>query len=141
MITIKEIKQQAHSLNGCAKVDAMTTWEKVVNTLLSPQGREFAVKHSFPTLEMFRATKGLDKFDLFVDKGDMAFDGYDCVLVGDCNAEVNAVKNQCLHHIVLFYGAKARITTGGYAVVNITRIGNCDVEIINDGTAKVYYND
>ena len=75
-----------------------------------------------------------------MDKGKVVFNGYDAVFVGDCKAEINAVKNNALHHIVLFYGAKAKITTGGYAVVNITRIGDCEVEIINDGTAKIYDN-
>lgn len=139
MTSIEKIKAQARSLDGCAKVEEIKDCESAIKILFSPQGREFAVKNAFPSLETFRGIDGLDEYGVFVDRGEIqCSDRYDMAFVGNCKATIKADKNAHLYHILVCYGAECLIEASKYAVVTVSKIGECAVNIVNDGTARVY---
>lgn len=138
MITLENIRKQAKHYNACAKVEELSGWKEAVSTLLSPQGREFAVKTQYPSLDVWRDMIDLSKEGVYLDRKGVVATDYNNIFVGDTTAVVVADKNEQIYHIMAYHGATVVVYARKYSVVNITEIGDVNVNVVTDGTSKVY---
>ena len=58
-------------------------------------------------------------------------------IIGKTEAMIEYDDNTKLHRIILMHGARTVIKVSNYAVVNVINVGNCPIEVINDGTGKM----
>ncbi len=135
---IEKIMNDAISLNACRKVLEIDSMEKAIFILLSPQGREFALRTGFPDVKTFRDNiEEVSKVDgVFVDQSGNILN-HDCVAVGESHVEVWAEGAEKLIHVMAMHGAKVTLYANDYAVCTITEVNGGTVEIINDGTAVI----
>lgn len=138
MTGIEDIKKSALELGACNKVESINSIKDAIDLLMTPQGREFAIKTGFPSIELWRTTANhiLLPDCVFLDEDKQGVDESDVVIVGESNVSIIANKPISLYHIIAMHGAKVEINASNYAVVTVTSI-NSTVKIINDGTAKV----
>ncbi|MBD5319356.1 MAG: hypothetical protein HDS07_00420 [Bacteroides sp.] len=138
MIKIDDIKAMAYTLGACNKVESINSIADAVGLLLTPQGREFALKTGFPSIELWRTTANhiLLPDCVFLDEDKRGVDESDVVIVGESSVSIVADKPIKLYHIIAMHGAEVEINASNYAVVTVTSI-NATVRITNDGTAKV----
>ena len=136
---IENIKRSAIGLGACNKVDSVNSIGDALALLMTPQGREFALKTGFPTLEIWRKNPyEVDRSEMVLL--DMGLDNYseneDYIVVGDTFLEATFDRPDKLYHIIAMHGAEVEIKASDYAVVTVTNI-NSTVRISNDGTAIV----
>lgn len=134
---IDDIKQNAHSLGACALLDNVDSFKDAVRLLTTPQGREFACRTGYPSLDTWRENESDVKDLVFLDSGDVTVCG-DCIAVGSTNVDVIAVGTEKLTHIIIMHGARLSLTACRYAVVTITNVCGEIEQIDNDGTARIY---
>lgn len=80
----------------------------------------------------------VEKYGVYVDAGDIQLkNNVNIGIIGDTDAMLEYDDNTVVHKIILMHGAKATIKASNYSVINLTNVNNCQVTIINDGTAKV----
>lgn len=134
-----DIVKEATRLGACSKSGSVTDWKSLVWLFFSPQGREFCEENNFPNIEMFREMKPYVKdWGVYVDAGNIELKNAPTVgVIGDTHAALSYSDNTKVHKLILMHGAKARVTLSHYAVLLLVNIGNCEIEIENDGTAKV----
>lgn len=146
MTSIYDIKKSALALGACNKVESINSIEDAIALLMTPQGREFALKTGFPAYYTWRDLwDSLDEYSdpiinnthLFVDtvKTEL-MTGKDCIVVGISKVKINAYGPKRIIHVIAMYGADVEINASNYAVVTVTSI-NATVKITNDGTAIV----
>ena len=146
MTGINDIKKYALALGACNKVESINSIGDAIALLMTPQGREFALKTGFPTYEIWRDLwDSLDEdSDPMINNTHLLVDtvktelmtGKDCLAVGISKVKVNAYGPKRIIHVLAMHGAEVEINASNYAVVTVTSI-NATVKIINDGTAKV----
>lgn len=134
-----DIVKEAAKFGACSKSGAVTDWKSLVWLFFSPQGREFCEDNNFPNIEMFREMKPYVKdWGVFVDSGRITLkNNLNIGIIGDTQATLEYTDNTKAHKLILMHGSKARIKVSNYAVLLLVNIGNCEVEIENDGTAKI----
>ncbi|MCL3851452.1 hypothetical protein M1P97_09155 [Parabacteroides sp. GYB001] len=134
-----DIVKEAAKLGACSKSGSVTDWKSLVWLFFSPQGREFCEENNFPNIEMFREMKPYVKnWGVYVDAGNIVLENVPTAgIIGDTQALLSYSDNTKVHKLILMHGGKARVTLSHYAVLLLVNIGNCEVEIENDGTAKV----
>lgn len=135
---IENIKKRALEIGACTKVKSLESIKSAVELLLTPQGREFAMKTGFPSLDTWRANKDhiadLPEVFLDIEKGEAV--NQDCVCIGDSDVSVELNNTARLYHIIAMHGASVEINASDYAVVTVNEIGS-KIKIKNDGTAIV----
>lgn len=138
MTGINDIKKSAVTLGACDKVEAINSIKEAVALLMTPQGREFALKTGFPTLEAWRANKEAVNAvpGVYVDTPNVGVGKHNCVAIGDTNLHANLSGIDQLYHVIAMHGAKVEVHASNYAVVTVTNI-NAETFIHNDGTAHV----
>ena len=138
MTVINDIKKSALALGACGKVESINSIEEAVKLLMTPQGREFALKTGFPTPETWRehAHRAKEIHEVYLDLKNVLVINQDCVCVGDSAISVELDNPDKLYHVIAMHGAEVEINASNYAVVTVTSI-NATVRITNDGTAKV----
>ena len=145
MTGIEEIKKSALALGACGKVESINSIEEAVKLLMTPQGREFAVKTGFPTLDTWQEVWDKMPEDeeprisgvyILVDSVKAILHNEDCIVVGKSKLSVDFNKPDKLHYIIAMHGATVEINASNYAVVTVSSI-NATVKINNDGTAIV----
>lgn len=145
MTGINDIKEKALELGACDKVISITSISDAVKLLLTPQGREFALKTGFPTYEACRKVwdelpededTQINGIHFLVDSVKTILHNEDCIAVGISNLLVDFNRPDRLHHVIAMHGAKVEVHASNYAVVTVTNIGST-VRISNDGTAHV----
>lgn len=145
MISIIDIKNSALALGACNKVKSINSIEDAISLLLTPQGREFALKTGFPTYDIWKDYwNSLPEDDdctrngilFLVDSVKTILNNVDCIAVGISKLKVNAYGPNRIIHVIAMHGAEVEINASNYAVVTVTSI-NATVKITNDGTAKV----
>ena len=138
MMGIDDIQKSALSLGACDLVKFLNSIEDAVELLMTPQGREFALKTGFPTLEVWRANA--EKVNatprVFLDTLNVNVGNHDCVAIGNTKLHVNLNGVDQLYHVIAMHGAEVEINASNYAVVTVTSI-KATVRITNDGTANV----
>lgn len=135
---ILNIIDTATRKGACPAVKNITVWNDAINLLLSPQGREFALKTKYPSIQAFRDNYSkLSEFStIHIDAGNIELYNTDCILVGDTYATIYTSSNDRLLHVIAMHGAKVKIEAHNYAVITATVIDSL-VDVYNDGTAKV----
>ncbi len=146
MTGIDDIKQTALALGACGKVESINSTGDAISLLMTPQGREFALKTGFPTYKMWKkfwdnlpedAPTEINGIHFLVDSVKTIFrNDKDCIAVGISNIIVHAQNPKRLIHVIAMHGATVEIHASNYAVVNVTSI-NSTVTVKNDGTAIV----
>lgn len=138
MTGINDIKKSAFELGACDKVESINSIKDAIDLLMTPQGREFALKTGFPTLEVWR--EHADKVNatpgVFLDTFNVNVGNHDCVAIGNTNLHANLSGVDQLYHVIAMHGAEVEINASNYSVISICSV-NADITIHNDGTAKV----
>lgn len=135
---INDIKKYALALGACNKINGILTIKDAITLLMTPQGREFALKTGFPSIELWRST-ACNIFlpdNVILDDDKHGADESDLVIIGESFVSVIADNPVNLYHIMAMHGAEVEVKATNYAVVTVTNI-NSTVRISNDGTAKV----
>lgn len=136
---VSDVMRSALELGACNQSGKATDWESLCWLFFTPQGREFCENNNFPSIEIFRNMKpNVGKYGVYVDAGEIQLkNNVNLGIIGDTDAMLEYDDNTVVHKIILMHGAKATIKASNYAVINLTNVNNCQVTIINDGTAKV----
>ena len=135
---IEKILKEAHGYKACDKTESITDMQSAISTLLSPQGREFALNTGYPALSVFRENmESVSKVrGVFVDCGKCLASNMDCVAVGDTDLTLSLSGTDRLCHVMAMHGAHVTIDARRYATVTITKVGG-SVTVTGDGTAAV----
>ena len=151
MTGIDDIKAMALASGACNKVLGITSIKEAVELLMTPQGREFALKTGFPTLRVWSSNKDALKdwnkqsanplYDfqsklVAINEPSCRGNNIDMIIVGDTKCTSNFSNPYRLYHLIVMHGAEVEIYASNYAVVTVTNIGAI-VKIHNDGTAHV----
>lgn len=136
---VSDVMRSALELGACNQSGKATDWKSLCWLFFTPQGREFCENNNFPSIEIFRNMKpNVEKYGVYVDAGDIQLkNNVNVGIIGDTDAMLEYDDNTVVHKIILMHGAKATIKASNYSVINLTNVNNCQVTIINDGTAKV----
>lgn len=141
---MEELMRYLNGLGACQLKDEVDSLESAIRMMFTPQGREFCVKTGFPTLDFLREHKEdlNDIHGVFIDCGNFTLHSLDSqclnlLLSGSTIASIRISKPTHLYKIIVAYNAKLTLHAEDYAVVTVTKIGEAEIEIINDGTAKV----
>ena len=141
---VDKIRAGAQELGACNKANGIRSFADVANSLFSPQGREFALKHDFPTIELWRSAKSecsnLSGYEIYVDVPTFTLhlDGMrqHVALIGDTTARINIDAPDALHHIILMHGASVEVNASNYATFTL-EADKSSAYILNlDNTAK-----
>lgn len=135
---IEKILREAHGYKACDKTDGITDMQSAITTLLSPQGREFALNTGYPTLSVFRENmESVSKVrGVFADRGKCLASNMDCVAVGDTDLTLSLSGTDRLYHVMAMHGAHVTVDARRYATVTVTKAGGT-VSVTGDGTAAV----
>ncbi|MDE7440645.1 MAG: hypothetical protein K2M69_00555 [Muribaculaceae bacterium] len=145
MTGINFIKETAHNLGACGRMDSINSVNEAVELFMSPQGREFALKTGFPTYEIWRsfydsldedAEPRINDIYILVDSVKTILHNQECIVIGNSNITIDYSDQKRLYHVIAMHGAAVEIHASDYAVVTVTNIKST-VKIINDGTAEV----
>lgn len=129
----------ADKIDRCDMFTGEESIEELARLMFTPQGREFMLANSFPTLTQFRKFKKYnpEHFNVYIDSGNITLnEPGDIYLIGNTTAEVYCRKTAS-HHIILMHGASATIYAGGYSVINPETDNKSEIIIKAAPTAKV----
>lgn len=122
--SLERIRQEARALGACALIERGETANELLDALFSSQGREFALKHSFPSLNLLREVESELDTRVLVDKGEVEASQMPNILVaGNTEAYISCDTLNKLYHIIVMHGAKAHIELRGHAVATICVVG------------------
>lgn len=137
MKTINEIKKSALALGACGRISRVSSISEASSLLMTPQGREFALKTGYPDIDTWRSVSGSAEMSgALIDCGKTKVRDCDFIAAGESIVEASFRSRRQLYHILAMHGAEVRIVAGNYAVVNVTAI-NARVIVTDDGTAIV----
>lgn len=141
---MEELKKYLNGLGACSLKGEVDSIESAVRMMFTPQGREFCIKTGFPTLDFLRKHKAeLNAIPgVFIDCGNITQHSLDSqypnlLISGLTRVSIHISKPIHLHKIIVTHSAKLTLNATDHAVVTITKIGEAEIEIINDGTAKI----
>lgn len=136
---VADVMRSALELGACNQSGKATDWKSLCWLFFTPQGREFCENNNFPSLEIFRGMRAhVAAYGVYVDGGAVTLrNNANVGIIGETVATLEYDDNTKVHKVILMHGAKATIKASNYAVINLTNVGNCEVNIINDGTARV----
>lgn len=139
MTDINEIKAMALAYGACGKASGITSIKEAIELLMTPQGREFAVRTGFPTLAMCRECR--DEANAipgaYVDTANLLMNSRDILAIGNTEVNVRYSEPDHLYKVVAMHGAKVNITATNYAVVTVSSYDS-EVVVEHDGTALVF---
>ena len=135
---IEKILETAKGYKACEKTDGITDMQSAIATLLTPQGREFALNTGYPNLSTFRENaEELGRVrGVFVDRGKCLASNMDCIAVGDTDLTLSLSGVERLYHVMAMHGAHVTVDARKYATVTITKAGG-SVTVTGDGTAAI----
>lgn len=141
---MNELKKYLNGLGACNLKDEVDSLESAVRMMFTPQGREFCIKTGFPTLDFLREHKHeLNAMNgVFADRGSITLPTLDpqcsnLLISGATKAIIHVSKPITLTRIIVAHNAHLTLYAEDYAVVTVTKLGDAEFEIVNDGTAKV----
>lgn len=137
---ITKILNGATALGACRKTNGITSAEQLVALFFSPQGREFCLKHNYPTLAMWREIKAsipsLEKLGFYIDAGAIELRNKENIaIIGQTRCVAKFDENNSIFHTIALHGAKATIKACNYAVFEAEADAASEVETIKDKTA------
>lgn len=122
--TIKQIYEQAKLIGCCDKFTGKErTLEDIVALFTSPQGLEFCIKHSFPSITTYRSFKAhdawLQEHGIYIDAGAITLKNpRRAILIGRTSATVTFDTLE-RHEVVVLQGAKCTVGAWKWAVVRV----------------------
>lgn len=142
--TVDKIRAGAQELGACNKANDIRSFADVAESLFSPQGREFAIKHDYPTIELWRSAKSeysdLSEYEIYVDVQTLTLhlDGMrqHVALIGKTTARINIDAPDALHHIILMHGASVEVNASNYATFTLEADESSEYVLNLDNTAK-----
>lgn len=151
MGSIEIIKKRAKNKGACDKIDKVNTIASLIRYAFTPQFLEFCEANSFPSIEDLDALSKeyplLTNRRVYINAGinNLASkDGrvvsknpHHVIAAGQTEVIMNCTYPDTTYYLILFHGAKARVTASDYAVVKVVEVGEgCELEFINqDETA------
>lgn len=137
---ITKILNGATALGACRKTNGITSAEQLAALFFSPQGREFCLKHNYPTLAMWREIKAsihsLEKLGFYIDAGTIELRNKETIaIIGQTRCVAKFDENNSIFHTIALHGAKATINACNYAVFEAEADAASEVETIKDKTA------
>lgn len=147
MKLIEELLKGATELGACNKTKGITTLAELVALFTSPQGREFCIKHNYPSREQWRqiadhwSAEELSRYGVYVDLPSDYTETQDnpgtIIAVGETtHIDIRIWGADKLYRIMLMHGATATITASHYAVFDIEAGNGCKYQITKDETAR-----
>ncbi|MCM1295857.1 MAG: hypothetical protein NC311_09975 [Muribaculaceae bacterium] len=135
---IEKILETAQRYKACDVAHKITDMPSAIATLLSPQGREFALHTCYPDLATFRENaEAVAKVrGVFLDRGKCLVSNIDCIAVGDTELTLSLSGTDRLYHVMAMHGAHVTVDARRYATVTVTKAGG-SVTITGDGTAAI----
>lgn len=136
---VNRLIRAALAKGACSGSDKVSDYKSLVWMLFSPQGREFCEENNFPALSDLEAIKAeVEPYGVFVNSGYVHRNNQPHIaLMGDTEATLEYSDVSQVYKIILMHGAKAKIKASNYAVLQITNIGGCKVEIEKDKTVVI----
>lgn len=134
-----EVCNMARNLGACRLIDGIRDLEELSKYIFAPQGLEFCTIHQFPALDILQQHKDIiEKYGYFVDCGHMSrSNDMNIVIAGNTIAELDYNKCSYMNKIIIMYGASVTINASNYAVLQIYKIGECNVVINKDDTSII----
>lgn len=139
-----ELNKYLNRLGACSLKREVDSLESAIRMMFTPQGREFCIKTGFPTLNFLRKHKEeLNTIPgVFIDCGNITLFSQashfpNLLISGETRATPHISNPTTLHKIIVAHNAKLDLQAEGYAVVTIAKIGDAEIKVSNDGTAKV----
>lgn len=137
---IAKILNGAKALGACRKTDGITTAEQLAALYFSPQGREFCLKHNYPTLPMWQEIKAtipnLEDMGIYIDAGAIELQDKETIaLVGETRAVAKFDRNNSVFRVMILHGATAEIEATNYSVFEVETDKTGKATIIKDKTA------
>lgn len=137
---IAKILNGAKTLGACRKTDGISTAEQLAALYFSPQGREFCLKHNYPTLAMWQEIKaqipGLEEMGIYIDAGAIELRNKEnTALVGQTRAVAKFDENNSVFHVLALHGASVRIEAANYSVFEAETDKTGQATINKDKTA------
>ena len=134
-----EVCNMARNLGACRLIDGIRDLEELSKYIFAPQGLEFCTTHQFPALDILQQHKDIiEKYGYFVDCGHMSrSNDMNIVIAGNTIAELDYNKCSYMNKIIIMYGASVTINASNYAVLQIYKIGECNVVINKDDTSII----
>lgn len=137
---INDILHKAKALGACDRANQdIQSWLDLAELYFSAQGLEFCTNKNFPSLNLWRKINrkyDISEFGIFVE-GKRAYSVNQpniAVIGSEARLEYNRIGK---YTIVLQHGAKAVIKASNYAVLNIIKIGECEMELEMDNTVRL----
>lgn len=140
MITVSEIISNAKAFGACGLANhKIQSWEALAELYFSPQGIEFCNNMNFPSMALWhkiRTGHDVSEFGIFIEgRIRHSVNRPNVAIIG---THARLVYNQIgKYTIVLQHGARAIIQASNYAVLNIVKIGTCEVKLETDNTVRV----
>lgn len=137
---IKRILNEVADLGACRKTEGITTARQLAALYFSPQGREFCIKHNYPTLARWKEIKAripnLEEMGFYIDAGEIKLHNKESVaLVGQTRAVAKLDKNNSVFHILVLHEASASVEASNYSVFEVETDNTGQVTINKDITA------
>jgi hypothetical protein len=111
--------EAAKRVEECRMFKGTETFPELVALFTSPQGIEFCIANSFPSLAALRLFKKEqpEKYGIYIDAGSITLTDPECaILIGRTNATVKC--STCARHkVVTMHGAVATILASRWTVV------------------------
>lgn len=129
----------AQQLDNCTMFSGEETLPELVGIMFEPQGREFILANSFPTLSLFRKFKPFnpEKYGVYIDSGNLTLnDPGKVFLIGNVNAEIYCRRTKT-NNIILLHGAKAKVFASRYAIVKAENDRKSEIQISSTSTSKI----
>lgn len=104
-----KVIDDAIKLGACSKVKNIDSLKKAVSLFFSPQGREFCLKHNYPSIDIFRSLGDLSEYNVFVDNNNVNKIDEDIALI---NSHGELEFTEGYHKVILMHGSTANIKVG-----------------------------
>lgn len=111
------IIDKAINLGACEKITKATDIRSLAWLFFSPQGREFCIEHNFPSLKDFKALKGCENYNVFVNKKVKKLNTDVALIHSRGDLVFNKVDR--VYKVILMHGSKANIYIENGAVVTV----------------------
>lgn len=140
MNTIDQIIGSAKDLGACPRLENGMAIKDLTLLAYSPQGREFCIKHDFPSSNLLKDIdcRELTRYNFYRDEIDMgrSVTRNACFINSRLTADVK--NNAVLHHIIVLDNSDIRLYLDDYVVADINISETSRVEIFLNNTAKLF---
>jgi hypothetical protein len=137
--SLQRIRRTAMEMGACRLAGQMDSPRDAVRLLFTAQGREFCMKHQWPSRAEFAsmARELENEPGIFIESGRAMTGTIDVLASGASDVTVLASGADRLRHVVACNGARVRLDVRNHAVVTACAFSGAHIDITNDGTGSV----